>query len=128
MNEKGSRWHLATPLSVCQSLHTDAACGLSRKAARSRFKKQGRNPLFDDVTQKKKSPIKSLLLDPALLLMLFSALLAILFLSPLKIVCTVVVLGLLMRKPKLKWLGDYALPISLVLGMISAIPITAIFG
>ena len=53
MNEKGSRWHLATPLSVCQSLHTDAACGLSRKAARSRFKKQGRNPLFDDVTQKR---------------------------------------------------------------------------
>ena len=35
-----------------------------------------------------------------------------------------VVLGLLMRKPKLKWLGDYALPISLILGMISAIPIT----
>ena len=36
--------------------------------------------------------------------------------------------GLLMRKPKLKWLGDYALPISLVLGMISAIPITAWLG
>ena len=36
-----------------------------------------------------------------------------------------VVLGLLMRKPKLKWLGDYALPISLILGMVSAIPITA---
>ena len=36
-----------------------------------------------------------------------------------------VVLGLLMKKPKLKWLGDYALPISLVLGMASAIPITA---
>ena len=36
-----------------------------------------------------------------------------------------VVLGLLMRKPKLAWLGDYALPISLVLGMASAIPITA---
>ncbi|MBQ8834125.1 MAG: DUF5058 family protein [Oscillospiraceae bacterium] len=36
-----------------------------------------------------------------------------------------VVLGLLMRKPKLSWLGDYALPISLVLGMVSAIPITA---
>ena len=34
-----------------------------------------------------------------------------------------VVLGLAMRK--WKWLGDYALPISLVLGMISAIPITA---
>ena len=39
-----------------------------------------------------------------------------------------VVLGLLMRKPKLKWLGDYALPISLVAGMISAIPITAWLG
>ena len=39
-----------------------------------------------------------------------------------------VILGLLMRKPKLKWLGDYALPISLVLGMVSAIPITAWLG
>ena len=36
--------------------------------------------------------------------------------------------GLLMRKPKLKWLSDYALPISLVLGMIAAIPITAWLG
>ena len=34
-----------------------------------------------------------------------------------------VVLGLAMRK--WKWLGDYALPISLILGMASAIPITA---
>nr|MBQ8244477.1 DUF5058 family protein [Oscillospiraceae bacterium] len=33
--------------------------------------------------------------------------------------------GLLMRRPKLKWLNDYALPISLILGMASAIPITA---
>ena len=39
-----------------------------------------------------------------------------------------IVLGLLMRKPRLKWLGDYALPISLILGMISAIPITAWLG
>ena len=36
-----------------------------------------------------------------------------------------VVCGLLMRKPKLKWLSEYALPISLVLGMASAIPFTA---
>ena len=33
--------------------------------------------------------------------------------------------GLLMRRPKLKWLSEYALPISLVLGMASAIPFTA---
>ena len=39
-----------------------------------------------------------------------------------------VVLGLLIRKPRLKWLGDYALPISLVLGMLAAIPITAWLG
>ena len=37
-----------------------------------------------------------------------------------------VCLGLAMKK--WKWLGDYALPISLVLGMISAIPITAWLG
>ena len=37
-----------------------------------------------------------------------------------------VCLGLAMKK--WKWLGDYALPISLVLGMISAIPITALLG
>ncbi|MBQ2928525.1 MAG: DUF5058 family protein [Oscillospiraceae bacterium] len=36
-----------------------------------------------------------------------------------------VVCGLLMKKPKFSWLGDYALPISLILGMASAIPITA---
>ena len=36
-----------------------------------------------------------------------------------------IICGLLMKKPKLKWLSDYALPISLILGMASAIPITA---
>ena len=95
MNEKGLRWHQATPVSLCQHLHTNAACGLSRKAARSRLKKQGRNPLFDDTVSKKKSYIKNLLLDPALLLMLFGALLAVVFLSALQIICTVVVLALL---------------------------------
>ena len=37
-----------------------------------------------------------------------------------------VVLGLAMKK--WKWLGDYALPISLVAGMAAAIPITALLG
>jgi len=36
--------------------------------------------------------------------------------------------GLLMKLPKLKWLSEYALPISLILGMASAIPITAWLG
>ena len=39
-----------------------------------------------------------------------------------------VVCGLLMKKPKFAWLGDYALPISLILGMASAIPITTWLG
>ena len=39
-----------------------------------------------------------------------------------------VVCGLLMRKPKLKWLSEYALPISLIAGMAAAIPLTAILG
>ena len=39
-----------------------------------------------------------------------------------------VVCGLLMKKPKFAWLGDYALPASLILGMASAIPITAWLG
>ena len=39
-----------------------------------------------------------------------------------------IICGLLMRKPKLKWLSEYALPISLVLGMAAAIPITAALG
>ena len=39
-----------------------------------------------------------------------------------------VICGLLMRKPKLKWLSEYALPISLVLGMAAAIPLTMWLG
>ena len=36
--------------------------------------------------------------------------------------------GTAMKKLGWKWMGDYALPISLVLGMASAIPITAWLG
>ena len=96
MNEKGSRWHQTDALSLCQHLHTNAACGLSRKAARSRLKREGRNPLFDEIVQKKKGFIGSLFLDPAILLMLLGVLLAIAFLSPLQIVCTVVIILLLL--------------------------------
>ena len=39
-----------------------------------------------------------------------------------------IVCGLLMRKPKLKWLSEYALPISLIAGMAAAIPLTALLG
>ena len=36
--------------------------------------------------------------------------------------------GLLATKAKIKWLTDYALPISLIIGMASAIPFTALLG
>ena len=36
--------------------------------------------------------------------------------------------GLLMKRPKMKWLSEYALPISLILGMAAAIPLTASLG
>ena len=39
-----------------------------------------------------------------------------------------VICGLLMKKPKLKWLSEYALPISLIAGMAAAIPLTAWLG
>ncbi len=39
-----------------------------------------------------------------------------------------VVCGTLMKKKRFAWMGDYALPLSLVLGMASAIPITAWLG
>ena len=39
-----------------------------------------------------------------------------------------VALGLLSAKTKQRWITDYALPISLILGMASAIPFTAWLG
>ena len=41
---------------------------------------------------------------------------------------TMVVCGLLMKLPKMKWLSEYALPISLIAGMAAAIPITSWLG
>ena len=38
---------------------------------------------------------------------------------------TMVALGLLMKLPKMKWLSEYALPISLIAGMAAAIPLTS---
>lgn len=38
---------------------------------------------------------------------------------------TMLICGLLMRLPKMKWLSEYALPISLIVGMTLAIPVTS---
>ena len=39
-----------------------------------------------------------------------------------------VICGLLIKKFKWKWVNDYALPLSMVIGMASAIPLTAWLG
>lgn len=41
---------------------------------------------------------------------------------------TMLVCGLLMKLPKMKWLSEYALPISLIVGMAAAIPVTGWLG
>ena len=41
---------------------------------------------------------------------------------------TMLICGLLMRLPKMKWLSEYALPISLIVGMAAAIPFTGLLG
>ena len=81
MNERHAKWHLMTAKAVLAQLHTDAACGLSRKAARSRFKKDGANALFDPPKKGVWETVRPLVLDPAILLMLFSILLSLCFLA-----------------------------------------------
>ena len=41
---------------------------------------------------------------------------------------TMVLCGLLMKRPKMKWLSEYALPLSLIVGMAAAIPISGWLG
>ena len=38
------------------------------------------------------------------------------------------VCGLFVNKPRFKWINDYALPICMLIGMLSAIPFTILFG
>ena len=41
---------------------------------------------------------------------------------------TMVLCGLMMKRPKMKWLSEYALPLSLIVGMAAAIPISGWLG
>ncbi len=83
MSEQFGNVHQMTADDVCRQLHTDAARGLSREAARSRFKKQGRNTLFDPGRSAKPRLVRSLLSDAILLFALLAALLSCFFLQPL---------------------------------------------
>ncbi len=60
-------------------MHTNAARGLSRRAARSRFKKHGPNTLFDSRREGVWAFLRPLVTDPAVCLMLASVFLSFLF-------------------------------------------------
>lgn len=79
MNDGRAKWHQMTVETVCEQLHTNATVGLTRRAARSRFKKEGANTLFDRKRTSTAAVLHPLLCDPAFLLMLFGAILALCF-------------------------------------------------
>ncbi len=79
MNERSAKWYRMAPNDVVQQLHTDAACGLSRKAARSRIKRYGFNTLFDVEHSGVKKLFRMLLPDSACIFMLGTVLLSLFF-------------------------------------------------
>lgn len=105
MNERNAKWHQMTADAVVEQLHTNAACGLSRKAARSRLKKHGANTLFEDKKRVEKGILRWLLPDSACLLMLLSILISAFFLLPSAFLATlfsfficVIIIALLFQK------------------------------
>ncbi len=82
MNKRNAKWYRMTPESIIQQLHTDAACGISPKAARSRLKKSGYNTLFDDRKRENYHLRKILIPDSLMILLLVGIVLSLLFLSP----------------------------------------------
>jgi len=79
MNERSAKWYRMAPNDVVQQLHTDAACGLSRKAARSRIKRYGYNTLFDADSSHRKRLIRMIVPDSAFIFMLGAVILSLFF-------------------------------------------------
>ncbi len=79
MNERPAKWHQMTAEAVCSQLHTSAAHGLSREAARSRLKKDGQNRLFDGKAKSLRRLFGPILTDPACWLMLVVAFMSCFF-------------------------------------------------
>ncbi|MBE6634107.1 MAG: hypothetical protein E7620_07200, partial [Ruminococcaceae bacterium] len=78
MKEMKPKWHCMTAEEAAVRLHSNASCGLSRKEACSRFKKNGANTLFRAVPRL--LPLfRQFLTDPGQLIFLTVALLAFLF-------------------------------------------------
>lgn len=73
------KWHRMTADDVISELHTNAACGLNRKAARSRSRRNGKNTLFDINQADNQQIWKRLVADAALWIFLFVCVLLLCF-------------------------------------------------
>ncbi len=90
MNKRNVKWHRLSADAAVKQLHTNASCGLSRKEARSRYRRYGENTLFDKKKRQSSSILKTLLCDPALLLLLFICVLACFFSELAAGLCTLI--------------------------------------
>lgn len=79
MDQQSYQWHQSSIDAILQKLNTDAACGLSHKAARSRYRKGGSNRLFDVKKESDAGYWLRFFKDPSLIFFLCVCLLAIFF-------------------------------------------------
>ncbi len=79
MNNPNVKWHRMTAEDVISELHTNAACGLNCKAARSLSRKQGANTIFDVASQDLRFLWRPILTDPILWVLLGCCLLTLSF-------------------------------------------------
>ncbi len=93
MEHRNVKWHKMTAVATVSQLHTNAASGLSPRAARSRLRKFGPNTLFDVKGCGRFAVWKPLLTDPSLLLLLFSVFLSVFFSDAAPAAATVIALG-----------------------------------
>lgn len=78
MQKQNVKWHKMTAKAVVEQLHTNAACGLSRKAARSRSRRNSSQHLFSS-QEGKLGAWSSFLHDPSVLLLLLTFALTLFF-------------------------------------------------
>lgn len=79
MNKRNVKWHQLTADATVQQLHTNASSGLSRKEARSRYRKYGPNTLFDSKNRSKSPLFKELLTDPSCITLMIACVLTLCF-------------------------------------------------
>ncbi|MBR2721822.1 MAG: hypothetical protein IKB75_03490 [Clostridia bacterium] len=79
MSHLNTKWQGLTGKEALATLKSDAAVGLSSKAARSRYRKYGANTLFDTKNQNERKLWRSLLCDAFLWLLLLGSVLCLFF-------------------------------------------------